>query len=147
MEWILPAVFNWRHLYANWWFSWDILSPIRSLPETHNCDRSEDLSFKFFRLERTFYLCVRHLNLTMTWLRFSKRWHECSCSGVTLAPVRDKALQIFSFKISSYKLSGTGFISIVSFLWYWEFVIAFLSSWIILCNRWLLQFLDICNSE
>ena len=147
VEWILPAVFNWRHLYANWWFSWDILSIIKSLPENRNCDRSEDLPFKFFRLNRTFYLCLRHLNLTMTGFRFLKQWHECSCSGVTLTPARDKALQTSSSKISSPRLSGTGFISIVSLLWFWEFITAFLSSWTILCNRWLLQFLDIYNSE
>ena len=89
VEWILLVDFNWRHLYANWWFSRDILSLIKSLPENRNCDR---LPFKFFLLKRTFYLCLRHLNLTMTRFRFFKRRHECSCSGVTLTPVRDKAL-------------------------------------------------------
>ena len=115
VDWILPVVFNWQHLYANWWFLWDIFSLTKSLPENHNSDRSKDLSFKFFQLKRTFCLCFRHLNLTMTRFRFFKWWHESSCSGVTLAPVRDKALKSFSSKISSSRLSGTEFISIVSF--------------------------------
>ena len=90
VEWILPSVFNWRHLYGNCWFSWDILSLIKSLPENRNCVRSEDLSFKFFWLKRTFCLCLRHLDLTMIRFRFLKWWHECSCSGVTLTPVHSK---------------------------------------------------------
>ena len=85
VEWILQAVFN-------WWFSWDILSLIKGLPENHNCYRSEDLSFKCFWFKRTFCLCLRHLNLTMTRFVFFRRWLECSCSGTTLTPVRDKVL-------------------------------------------------------
>ena len=112
---ILQAVFNWRHLYANWQFSWDILSLIKSLLENRNCDRSEDLSFTFFQLKRIFCLCLRHLNLTMTRFRFSKWWHECSCSEVTLTPVRDKSLQTFSSKISSPRLSGIGLFQLFLF--------------------------------
>ena len=37
VEGILPADFNWRHLYANWGFPSDILPLIKNLPENRNC--------------------------------------------------------------------------------------------------------------
>ena len=98
VKWILLAVLNWRHRYANCWFSWGLLSIINSLPTNRNCVRSEHLSFKSFRLKRTFCLCLQNFNLKMTRSRFSKPWHEWSCSGVTLTWVKDKALQTFSSK-------------------------------------------------
>ena len=147
VKWILLAVFNWRHRYANCWFSWGLLSFINNLPANRNCVRSEHLPFKSFQLKRTFCLCLQNFNLKMTQSRFSKRWHEWSCSGVTLTWVKDKALQTFSSKILSPRYSGTGFILSASLLWNWQFVAAFLSNWIILCNKCELQFLDNCNSE
>lgn len=59
VNWILSAVFNWQYLYANWWFSWDILSLIKSLPGNGNYVRSEDLVFKFFQLKRTLSLLTK----------------------------------------------------------------------------------------
>ena len=50
----------------------------------------------------------------MTRLHYFELWEEWNCSVVTLTPVTAKALQTFSFKISSPRLSGTGFISIAS---------------------------------
>ena len=101
-------------------FLWGILSLIIRLPKTHNCVRWEDFSFKFFWLKRTFCLCLLHLNLTMTQFCFFKQLHEWSCSGITLTPVKQKALPTFSSKVFSQKFSGTVFVSIISVLWYWE---------------------------
>ena len=91
-EWILPVDFNWWRLYVNRGFSWDILSLVKNLLENCNSVRLEDLSYKFFWSKRTFGLCLQQVNLIMTWFRIFKRWNKCSCSGVTLTPVRDKAL-------------------------------------------------------
>lgn len=49
VNWILSAVFNWQYLYANWWFSWDILSLIKSLPGNGNYVR---FGFQVFSIKK-----------------------------------------------------------------------------------------------
>lgn len=49
VNWILSAVFNWQYLYANWWFSWDILSLVKSLPGNGNYVR---FGFQVFSIKK-----------------------------------------------------------------------------------------------
>ena len=121
VEWVFPPVFNWRHLYAN--CPTDIyLVKVNNRNTRTRCEKCSKLTIK----------------------TPNAKWR---CSGVILTPVRGKALQTFSSKVLSRRPSETGFISIFSLLWYRRFVTAFLFSWIILCNKWELQFFDICDSE
>ena len=74
VEWIFPAFFNWWHLYASWWFSWHILSDMKSLPENFSWCRSSDLFQRFFLLTRTLwkwmglFLRKDHLLRCRAWL-------------------------------------------------------------------------------
>ena len=102
--------------------SWDILSLTKSLPENFRLLSSRDLWSRFLRLYITEFLCLRHLNLTITLSALFIRWQACKSFGTTFTPVNDKALQMFSPKTSSVISAGTGFSSIVSFLLYWEFL-------------------------
>ena len=80
VEWILPAFFSWRHLYASWWFSWHMLSDMKSLPENLSWCRSLDLFQRFFLLTSTLRLSFLHLNFTITDSFFFKRWQVCKSS-------------------------------------------------------------------
>ena len=80
VDWILPAFFSWRHLYASWWFSWHMLSDMKSLPENLSWCRSLDLFQRFFLLTSTLRLSFLHLNFTITDSFFFKRWQACKSS-------------------------------------------------------------------
>ena len=128
VEWIFPAFLSWRHLYASWWFSWHMLSDMKSLPENFSWRRSSDLFRRFFRLTSTFCLSFLHLNFTITDSFFFKWWQACKLSGLTSCPVKESAWQMFSSSSSSLIDGGTGFTSTDSHWWYWALVIAFLSN-------------------
>ena len=58
VEWIFQALFSCQNLYANCWFSWDILSLTKSLPEKFRLLSSWDLLPRFLRLYITdFFPC------------------------------------------------------------------------------------------
>ena len=80
VDWILPAFFSWRHLYASWWFSWHMLSDMKSLPENLSWCRSLDLFQRFFLLTSTLRLSFLHLNFTITDSFFFKQWQACKSS-------------------------------------------------------------------
>ena len=147
VEWIFPAFFSWRDLYASWWFSWHLLSNMKSLPENFSWPRCSDLFRGFFLLTRTLRLIFQHLNFTITDSFFFRRWQACKSSDLTSCPVRESALQMFSSSSSSLIDGGTGFISTNSRRWYWALVTAFLSNWttLLVCN--LLQFFVMTKSE
>ena len=147
VEWILRALLSCRHLYASCWFSWDILSLTKSLPENFRLLSSWDLLSTFFHLYITEFFCLQHLNLTITLSVLFFRCQACKSFGTTFTPVNDKAWQMFSSKTSSVISAGTGFNSIVSLLLYWEFVTALHSSCMILVSKWELFFFHCCNSE
>ena len=132
VEWILPAFFSWRHLYASWWFSWHMLSDMKSLPENLSWRRSSDLFRRFFLLTSTLHLSFLHLHFTITDSFFFKRWQACKSSGLTSCPAKESALQMFTSSSSSLIDGGTGFTSTDTRRWYWAFVTAFLSNWTIL---------------
>ena len=96
VEWILPAFFSWQHLYASWWFSWHMLSNMKSLPENLSWRRSSDLFPRFFLLTSTFRLSFLHLNFTITDSFFFKRWQTCKSSGLTSCSLKESALQMFT---------------------------------------------------
>ena len=50
VEWIFRALLSCRHLYASCWFSWDILSLTKSLPENFRLLSSWDLLPRFLCL-------------------------------------------------------------------------------------------------
>ena len=54
VEWIFPAFFGWQHLYASWWFSWNMLSDMKSLPENFSWHRSSDLFGDFSVVNKYF---------------------------------------------------------------------------------------------
>ena len=108
VEWIFPAFFSWQHLYASWWFSWHMLSDMKSLPENFSWRRSSDLFWRFFRLTRTFCLSFQHLNLTITNSFFFTRWKACRSFGLTSCPVKESDLQMFSSRSSSLIDRGQG---------------------------------------
>ena len=145
VEWILQALLSCRHLYTSCWLSWDILSLTKTLPENFRFLSSWDLLPRFLHLYMTEFFCLQHLNLTITLSDLFIRWQACKSFGTTFTPVNDKALQMFSSKISSVISAGTAFNSIVSLL-YWEFVTAVCSSCAILVSKWELIFLHCCNS-
>ena len=147
VEWIFPAFFSWRHLYASWWFSWNMLSNMKSLPENFSWRRSSDLFRRFFLLTRTLHLSLLHLNFTITDAFFFRRWQAYKSSGLTSCPVREIALQIFSSSSSSLTHGGTGFTSTDSRRWYWALINAFLSKWTTFLVSNMLQFLVMATSE
>ena len=87
VEWILPAFFSWWHLYASWWFSWHILSGMKSLPESFGWHWSLDLFQKFFLLTSTLCLSFLHLNFTITNTFFFKRWQAFKSSHAWLKKI------------------------------------------------------------
>ena len=148
MEWIFPAFFSWRHSYANWWFSWNRLSNMKSLPENFSWRRSLDLFQRFFRLASTFCLSfLLHLNFKITDSFFFKRWQACKSFGLPSCWVKKSASQMFSSSSSSLIDGGIGFTSTDSRRWYWALVTAFLSSWITLSVGNLMQFLVMSKSD
>ena len=118
VEWIFRALLSCLHLYARCWFSWDILSLTKSLPENLRLLSSWDLLSRFLLLYMIEFCCLRHLNLTMTLSDLFIRWQACKSFGTIFTPVNDKALQTFSSKTSSVMSAGTGFNSVVSLLLY-----------------------------
>ena len=57
-EWIFQALLSCQHLYVSCWFSWDILSLTKSLPENFRLLSSWDLLPRFLRLYITiFFAC------------------------------------------------------------------------------------------
>ena len=101
VEWIFRALLSCRHLYASCWFSWDILSLTKSLPENFRLLSSWDLLPRFLRLYITEFFCLWHLNLTITLSVLFIRWQACKSFGTMFTPVNDKALQMFSSNTSS----------------------------------------------
>ena len=95
VEWIFWALLSCRHLYASCWFSWDILSLTKSLPENFRLLSSWDLLPRFLRLYITEFFCLRHLNLTITLSVLFIQWQACKSFGTTFTPVNDNALQMF----------------------------------------------------
>ena len=90
VEWIFPAFFIWRHLYASWWFSWHMLSNMKSLPENISWRRSSDLFRRFFLLTSTLRLSFLRLNFRNSF--FFKQWQACESSGLNSCPVKESAL-------------------------------------------------------
>ena len=129
VEWILPAFFSWRHLYTSWWFSWHMLSDMKSLPENLSWHRSSDLFRRFFLLTSTLSLSFLHFNFTIDDSFFFKRWQAGKLSGLTSCSIKESALEMFTSSSSSLIDGGTGFTSTDSRWWYWAFVTAFLSNW------------------
>ena len=97
VEWIFRALLSCRHLYTSCWFSWDILSLTKSLPENFRLLSSWDLLSKFLCLYIPELFCLRHLNLTITLSDLFVRWQACKSFGTTFTPVNDKALQTYIF--------------------------------------------------
>ena len=91
VEWIFPAFFSWRHLYASCCFSWHMFSDMKSLPENFSWRRSSDLFRRFFQLTSTFCLSFLHLNFTITDSFFFKRWQACKSFSLTSFPVKESA--------------------------------------------------------
>ena len=108
VEWILPAFFSWWHLYDSWWFSWHVLSDMKSLPENLSWRRSSDLFWRFLLLTSMLHLSFLHLNFTITDSFFFKRWQACKSSGLTSCPVKESALQMFTLSSSSLMMEGQG---------------------------------------
>ena len=146
-EWIFRVLMSCRHLHASCWFSWDILSLTKSLPENLTFLSSWDWLPRFLNLYIAEIFCLQLLNLTITFSDLFIRWEACKSFGTTFTAVNDKSLKMFSSKTSSVMSVGTGFNSIVSLLLYWQFVTALGSSCIILVSKWELKFLHCCNSE
>ena len=141
VKWIFPAFCSWQHLYASWWFSWHMLSDMKSLPENFSWHRSSDLFQRFFLLTITLCLTFLHLNFTITNLFFFSQWQASKSSGLKSCLVRESALQMISSS-SSLMIDGkTGFTSIDSHQWYWALATAFLSNWTTLSISNLLLFL------
>ena len=90
VEWIFPAFFNCLHLYANWWFSWHMLSEMKSLPANFSWLRFSDLLRRFFLSIRMFRFCFLDLNFTITISFFLRRWQAWRSSGITSWPVRER---------------------------------------------------------
>ena len=141
VEWIFPALFRWQHLYVSWWFSWHMLSDMKSWR------RSSDLFRRFFQLTRILRLSSLHLNFTIPDSFFLRQWQACKLSGLTSSPVRESALQIFSSSSSSLIDWGTVFTSTDPRRWYRALVTAFLSNWTTFSVSNLLQFLVMARSE
>ena len=136
VECIFMALLSCRHLQASCWFSCDIISLTKGLPESFKFVSSWDLVPGFLRLHINDCFCLRGLNCTMTLSDLFMRWQACKSSGTTLTRVSDSALQILSSKRSSWISIGTAFSSIASRLLYWELVTALRSNWMILVSRW-----------
>ena len=143
VEWFLLAFFSWRHLYANWWFSWHKLS--------EELTRKLWLTWIFrFILEivlltSTLRLIFLHLHFTITDSFFFKRWQACKSSALTSFSVKESTLQIFTSSSSSLIDGGTGFTSMDPCRWYWALVTAFSSNWTTPSVNNLLQFLAIAK--
>ena len=147
VDWILPAFFSWQHLYASCWFSWHMLSNMKSLPGNHSWHRSSDLFWRSFLLTSTLRLSFLHFNFTITDSFFFKRWQACNLSSLTSCLVKENALQMFTSSSSSLIDEVTGFTSTDSRQWYWAFVTAFLSNWTTFLQFYYGQFITVsCNS-
>ena len=92
VEWIFPVLFNCLHLYANLWFSWQMLSETKSLPANFSWLRLSDLLQRFFLSIRMFRFCFLDLNFTITISFFFRRWQAWRSSGITSWPVREREL-------------------------------------------------------
>ena len=108
VEWILYAFFSWRYLYGSRWFSWHMLSNMKSLPENLSWRRSSDVFRRFFLSTSTLCLRFLHLNFTITDSFFFKRWQACKSSSLTSCLVKESALQMFTSSSSSLIYGGTG---------------------------------------
>ena len=108
VEWILPAFFSWRHLHASWWFSWYMLSDMKSLPENLSWRRSSDLFRRFFLLTITLRLSFLHLNFTITNSFFFKRWQACKSSGLTSCPVKEVLCRCLFRALQHWLMDGQG---------------------------------------
>ena len=71
VEWIFPAFFNCLHLYAKWWFSWQIISEMKGLPANFSWLRFSDLLRTFFLSIRMLHFCFLDLNFAITRSFFS----------------------------------------------------------------------------
>ena len=148
VEWFIQVFFKCLHLYANWCFSWDILSEVKSLSAYFSWLRFSGLLRSFFLAIRIFRFCFLDLNFTITILFFFfRRWHAWRSSGISSWPVRERALQTLSYSSSLLIDAETGFISIDVRRWYWELFTAFLSSWMICSLTRRLDIFETASSE
>ena len=106
VDWIFLALLSCQHLYTGCWFSWDILSLTKSLPENYRLLSSWDLLSRFLRLYLTYFFCLWHLNWTITLSVLFIWWHAYKSFGTMFTPVNGKALQMFSLKTSSVISGG-----------------------------------------
>ena len=90
LEWIFPAFFNCLHLYANWWFSWHMLSEMKSLPANFSWLRFSDLLRRFFLSIRMFRLFPGFEFYNHNLLFFLRRWQAWRSTGITSWPVRER---------------------------------------------------------
>ena len=78
--------------------------------------RSSPFDFNTFCLKITLFLCFLFLNLIITLSYFFILLQASRSSGLTLVPVKDRALQTFSSKSTLLIELGTGFITSISLL-------------------------------
>ena len=147
VEWIFPAFFNWRPLYASWWFSWYILSNMKNLPQNLSWHRCSDIFRWFFLLTTTPRLSFLNLNFAITDSFLLKRRQACKWSGITSCLGKEITLQMFSLSSSSMIDWVAGFTSTDSRRWSWALVTAFFSNWTILSVNNLFQFLVLAKSD
>ena len=94
IEWIFSAFFSCLHLYANWWFSWHILSEMKSLPANFSWLRLSDLLRRFSLSIRIFRFCFLDLNFTITISFFLRRWQAWRSCGITSWPVKEREREL-----------------------------------------------------
>ena len=147
---IFPILFNCLRLHVNWWFSWHMLSKMKSLQANFSWPRFSDLLQRFFLSIGIFRFCFLDLNFTITIFFFVRWWNAWRSSGITSWPVREsereRALQTLSSSSSSLIDAGIGFISINLCRWYWALLTAFFSSSMIHSLRCWLQFFETARS-
>ena len=94
VEWIFRALLSCLHLYASCWFSWDILSLTKSLPENFRLLSSWDLLPRFLCLYITEFFLLATFKFDSLSVFFIQ-WQACKSFGTTFTPVNDNALQMF----------------------------------------------------
>ena len=86
-----------QYLYESCWFSWDILSLTKSVPESFKFVGSSDLLSRLLRLYISNCFCFNHVHFTITLANFFVRWQAYKISGTTLNPVSKRVLQTLYF--------------------------------------------------
>ena len=108
VEWIFRALLSCRHLYASCWFSWDILSLTKSLPENFRLLSSWDLLPRFLRLYITEFFCLQHLNLTITLSVFFIQLQACKWFGTILLQLMTTPCKCFLLKHLQWRQQAQG---------------------------------------